>query len=134
LVSIPDVGKAVNPQAVEGQVEGAAVQGMGYALMEESKIDRGVLKTVDLATYLIPSIKDAPEIEVIPVEQGEDTGPFGAKGVGEIGIIPVAPAVANAIHDAVAVRATSLPITPEKLYWPLKQQRPQEAAPPSPSH
>lgn len=122
LVVIPDAGKVINPQTFQGQIEGAAVQGIGYALMEEAKIENGILKTQNFATYLIPSIKDAPEIEVIPVEDGEETGPFGAKGIGEIGIIPIAPAVANAIKDAVGVRPTSIPITPEKLYWLIRSK------------
>jgi CO/xanthine dehydrogenase Mo-binding subunit len=122
FVSIPDAGKVVNPQTLEGQLEGAAVQGVGYALMEEAKIARGVLKTTNFATYLTPTIMDMPDLEVIAVEEAEDTGPFGAKGIGEIGIVPVAPAIANAIADAAGIRPTSLPMTPEKLYWLLKQR------------
>ena len=121
LVSIADVGKVVNPQTLTGQLEGAAAQGLGFALLEEPKIDKGILKTTNLSTYLIPSIKDINEIEVIPVESFEEEGPFGAKGIGEIGIISVAPAIANAIYDAVGVRPLSAPMTPEKIYWLVKQ-------------
>ncbi|MCX8201793.1 MAG: xanthine dehydrogenase family protein molybdopterin-binding subunit [Candidatus Caldarchaeum sp.] len=122
LVSIADVGKVINPQTLTGQLEGAAAQGIGYALLEDPKIENGILKTTNLSTYLIPSIKDIPEIEVIPVEDAEESGPFGAKGIGEIGIISVAPAIANAIYDAVGVRPKSTPMTPEKIYWLLKNK------------
>ncbi len=123
LVAVADVGKVVNPQTLTGQLEGAAVQGIGYALLEEPKIDNGYLRTTNLSTYLIPSIKDIPEIEVFTVEDHEEQGPFGAKGVGEIGIISVAPAIANAVYDALGVRPFSLPMTPEKIYWMIKQSR-----------
>jgi xanthine dehydrogenase D subunit len=120
LVCIPDAGRVINPQTFEGQIEGAAVQGVGYAVMEEAKIAEGVLETPNFSTYLIPTVKDAPEIEVIAVESQEDTGPFGAKGVGEIGLVPIAPAVVNAIHDATGVRLYEIPATPERVYWALK--------------
>ena len=123
LVSIADVGRVVNPQTLTGQLEGAAVQGLGYALLEDAKIENGILKTNNLSTYLIPSIMDTPDIEAIPVEDYEESGPFGAKGIGEIGIISVAPAVANAIYDAVGVRPTSAPMTPEKIYWLIKAKK-----------
>ncbi|MDW8084044.1 MAG: xanthine dehydrogenase family protein molybdopterin-binding subunit [Candidatus Caldarchaeum sp.] len=123
LVSIADVGKVINPQTLTGQLEGAAAQGIGFALLEEPKIENGILKTTNLSTYLIPSILDTPEIEVIPIEDPEESGPFGAKGIGEIGIISVAPAVANAIYDAVGVRPRSAPMTPEKIYWLLKDKK-----------
>lgn len=122
LVSIADVGKVINPQTLTGQLEGAAVQGIGFALLEDPKIEGGILKTTNLSTYLIPSIKDTPDIEVIPIEDYEESGPFGAKGIGEIGIISVAPAVANAIFDAVGVRPKSAPMTPEKIYWLIKNK------------
>ncbi|MEM2238334.1 MAG: xanthine dehydrogenase family protein molybdopterin-binding subunit [Candidatus Caldarchaeum sp.] len=122
LVSIADVGRVVNPQTLTGQLEGAAAQGIGYALLEEPKIENGYVRATNLSTYLIPSIKDMPEIEAIPVEEYEDQGPFGAKGVGEIGIISVAPAIANAVYDAVGVRPLFLPMTPEKVYWLIKSR------------
>lgn len=121
LVLLPDAGRVINPQTFTGQVEGAAAQGIGYAVLEDAKIEQGILRTINLSTYLIPSIKDAPAMEVIPIETTEDTGPLGAKGVGEIGIIPVAPAVANAIKHATGVRVLEVPITPERLYRRLKE-------------
>ncbi len=123
LVCLPDAGKIINPQIFEGQIEGAALQGVGFAVMEEAKIEEGLLKTPDFSTYLIPTIQDAPEMEVVPVEIEEDTGPFGAKGVGEIGLIPIAPAIINAIYDATGTRLYEIPATPEKVYWALKKRK-----------
>ena len=120
LVVLPDAGRVINPQTFEGQVEGAAIQGLGYATIEEAKIEDGFLKTPNFATYLIPTIKDAPEIEVIAVGEAEETGPFGAKGVGEIGLVPIAPAITNAIYDATGARLFEIPATPEKVYRALK--------------
>jgi CO/xanthine dehydrogenase Mo-binding subunit len=121
VVSIVDAGKVINPVTFTGQVEGAVAQGIGYALMEEAKIEGGYLLTRDLSTYLIPSSKDVPEIEVIPVETEEPEGPFGAKGIGEIGIISVAPAILNAVADATGVEPNTIPLTHERLYWLLKE-------------
>jgi xanthine dehydrogenase D subunit len=120
LVCIPDAGRVINPQTLEGQVEGAAVQGVGYAIMEDAKIEEGRLRTPNFSTYLIPTAKDAPEIEVMPVESIEDTGPYGAKGIGEIGLVPIAPAIVNAINDATGTRLFEIPATPERVYWALK--------------
>jgi xanthine dehydrogenase D subunit len=118
-----DSGKVVNPQGFRGQCEGSVVQGVGYALTEDAIIEDGYLKTPNFTTYLIPTIMDAPEIEVTPVETFEKTGPYGAKGVGEIALVPVAGAISNAIHDAVGVRCFSLPITPERLFNALRAQK-----------
>ncbi len=122
LVCIPDAGQVINPQIFEGQIEGAAVQGIGYAIMEDPKIDKGTPKALNFSTYLIPTIKDAPEIEVLPVGEAEKTGPFGAKGAGEIGIVPIAPAVINAIYNATGTRLFEIPATPEKVYWALRRK------------
>ncbi|MDV3278164.1 MAG: xanthine dehydrogenase family protein molybdopterin-binding subunit [Nitrososphaerales archaeon] len=122
LVCLPDAGRVINPQTFEGQIEGAAVQGVGYAIMEEAKIEGGLLKTSNFSTYLIPTVKDAPEIEVIAVESVENTGPYGAKGVGEIGLVPIAPAIINAIYNATGTRLYEIPATPERVYWALKRK------------
>jgi CO/xanthine dehydrogenase Mo-binding subunit len=103
--------------------EGAVVQGLGYALTEDAIIENGHLLTPNFTTYLIPTISDAPDIEVTPVETYEKTGPFGAKGVGEIAIVPVAAAISNAIYDATGVRSFTLPITPERLFNALRAQK-----------
>ncbi len=118
-----DVGKAINPINVEGQIEGGCMIGVGFALMEQVKVDKGNIKTPNLATYLIPTAMDTPEIYPIIVEDPEVTGPFGAKGVGEPALIPTAAAIVNAIYDAVGVRITDLPVTPEKLLKEIKKER-----------
>jgi len=115
LAGAHDVGRAVNPTIVEGQIEGGLVQGLGYALTEDVRQAGGVPLHTDLAHYLIPTAADAPEITAIVVEVPEPTGPHGAKGVGEAGLVPTAPAIANAVASAIGVRITSLPITPEKI-------------------
>jgi xanthine dehydrogenase D subunit len=120
---VPDVGKVISPQNLKGQCEGAVVQGLGYALMEDAIIEDGRLKTPNFTTYLIPTIEDAPEIEVVPVETYEKTGPFGAKGAGEIAIVPVAAAISNAIYDATGVRSFTVPMTAERVFNSLRAKK-----------
>lgn len=117
-----DSGKMINPQSYTGQCEGAIVQGLGFALTEETQIEEGIVKTNNFTTYIIPTICDIPEIQVDPVETYEKIGPFGAKGLGEIGIIPVGSAVGNAIYDATGARVYTLPATPERVYRAIKEQ------------
>jgi len=106
-----DVGRAVNPTQVEGQVHGGIAQGLGMALMEEYRSGR----TDNLHDYLIPTVGDVPPIVVHLVEDPEPLGPWGAKGVGEPALVATAPAILNAIHHATGVRATHLPVTPDRL-------------------
>jgi CO/xanthine dehydrogenase Mo-binding subunit len=117
-----DSGKMINPQSYTGQCEGAIVQGLGFALTEETQIDNGLTKTNNFTTYIIPTICDVPEIQVEPVETYEKIGPFGAKGLGEIGIIPIGSAVANAICDATGARIFTLPATPERVYRAINEK------------
>jgi CO/xanthine dehydrogenase Mo-binding subunit len=114
-VACHDVGRAINPQSVEGQIQGGAVMGLGYALLEEVVLDRGTNLTTSLASYLIPTAEDVPDVEPVILESGDGQGPFGARGIGEPPIGPPAAAVANAIEDAVGVRITELPMTPERV-------------------
>jgi len=120
-----DIGRAINPQNVEGQLQGGTAQGLGYALYEDLVIDKITGNTLSdsFATYKIPSSLDIPEIEVILVEEPASSGPFGAKGVGEPGMVNVAPSIANALYDAIGVRINSLPITPEKVLSALKSKK-----------
>ena len=113
-----DVGRAINPTQVEGQIEGGIAQGIGLALMEEYLPGR----TENLHDYLIPTIGDVPEIEVIIVEDPEPLGPFGAKGVGEPGLVPTAPAILGAIRHATGVRVTKVPALPHRLRAALRAQ------------
>jgi len=111
-----DVGQAVNPTNVEGQIQGGFVQGMGYALFEEMVWEDGQLINPSMMDYKIPGALDVPaKINAIIVEEPEPTGPFGAKGVGEPAMVGVAPAVANAIANAAQLRLRQLPITPERV-------------------
>jgi aldehyde oxidoreductase len=111
MVAAHDVGKAINPTLVEGQIEGGIAQGLGLALMEEYLPGR----TENLHDYLIPTIGDVPEIECLLIEDREPLGPSGAKGVGEPGLVPTAPAILGAVHHATGVRATRVPLLPHRL-------------------
>lgn len=121
VVAAHDVGQAINPCNAEGQIEGGVGIGLGYALMENVVVENGVVQSSSFSTYLIPTSLDMPEITPILVEDPEPTGPFGAKGLGEPALIPTAAAIANAIYNAVGVRITELPITPEKLLSEIKK-------------
>jgi CO/xanthine dehydrogenase Mo-binding subunit len=116
VISVHDVGRAVNMQQVEGQIEGCLAQAVGYALLEELKTRDGIILTPHLSTYLLPTALDMPE-EIVPVvlELADQQGPFGARGVAEMPLVPFLPAVASAIHDAVGIWLTEQPFTPERV-------------------
>ena len=118
FVAAHDVGHAINPMLVEGQVQGGIAQGLGMALMEEYLPGR----TENLHDYLIPTIGDIPPIETLIIEVPDGHGPYGAKGLGEHVLIPTAPALLNAIKQATGVRMTSVPVTPSKLREAIKGQ------------
>lgn len=121
-IAAHDVGKAINPLLLEGQIYGGGLQGIGYALGERMIYDKGYLKNGTFLDYKMPTVKDAPPVQAVIVETDEQAGPFGAKGIGEPGLVPTAPAIANAIYDAVGVRIKDLPITPEKVLRALKEK------------
>jgi len=125
LVNVADVGTPINPKIVETQLSGAAIMQLGFTLFEKMEFDaQGQLRNASFAEYKIPGILDIPETitnEAVVAEQ--KTGPFGAKGVGETGTFGVSPAIANAIHDAVGVRLTSLPLNPEAVFMKLQEAR-----------
>ena len=114
-VAAHDVGQAINPQSVEGQIEGAVAMGLGYALSEEVVFREGQNLTGTFAQYLIPTAVEVPPIDPVVLESGEGMGPFNARGIGEPPIGPPAPAVAAAIHAAIGTRLTQLPFTPERV-------------------
>jgi CO/xanthine dehydrogenase Mo-binding subunit len=114
-VAAHDVGRAINPLSVEGQIAGGAVQGIGQALLEEVVMQDGVNLTGGFFQYLIPTASDVPDIEAIVLESGEGLGPFGARGIGEPPVGPPIGAIPNAIADAVGARPTRLPVTPERV-------------------
>ena len=119
FVAASDAGRALNPRALLGQIEGGLVMGIGTALTEEYEIEEGVPKTRRWADYQVPLAADAPEMHLHLVEHLTADGPYGAKGVGELPSIPAAPAICNAIEKAVGVRVTRLPVKPEDLVRPV---------------
>ena len=123
-VAAQDVGRAINPAEVEGQIHGGVVQGIGWALLEEMAYDEaGQLLTSTLMDYALPHSQDAPAITPLLVEVPSALGPFGAKGVGEPPVVPVAAAIANAIRDAVGARMRQIPMTPERVFASLREAR-----------
>jgi len=122
-VGAHDVGQALNPQAVAGQIEGSALMGQGFALCEKIIMRDGVLVTPSLSEYLIPTAEDVPETKAIILESRSGLGPFGAKGMGEPAFSPVAASIANAVADAIGVRVFDLPITPEKVVEALARKQ-----------
>ena len=121
-VAAHDVGKAINPMLLEGQIQGAGVMGMGFALSEYMIYENGTLMNPGFRDYKILTVQDIPPMQAVIVETDELEGPFGAKGVGEPGLVPSAPAIANAVYDAVGVRITDLPITAEKVLKALREK------------
>ena len=121
FTAFQDVGRVVNPDAVEGQVQGGAVQGIGWALNEEYVYDdTGVLQNASLLDYRMPTALDLPRIDTVILETPADDGPYGVRGVGEPPIVPPAGAIANAIDDAIGVRMTQLPMSPERVFWAMR--------------
>lgn len=119
-----DAGKVINPSAAEGQAEGGLAQGLGYALYENLVRREGEVVNSQLSTYIIPSIMDVPEkMQTILLEEPEPLGPHGARGIGEITLTPVAPAIFNGVYDAIGVRFSSLPLTPEMVLKGLENKK-----------
>jgi CO/xanthine dehydrogenase Mo-binding subunit len=117
VVTANDVGYAINPLGLQGQIEGGVMMGIGHALTENFIVDEGRVVTDQLARYRMPSITMTPKITSFVVEHASAEGPYGAKGVGEIVIIPTVPAITNAIYNATGVRIDRLPVDQEKLYF-----------------
>jgi CO/xanthine dehydrogenase Mo-binding subunit len=115
IVAAADGGRALNPQAFLGQVEGGIVMGIGTALTEEFKLEEGIPQTRRWKDYKTPQLGDMPEMAIHLVEESTSTGPFGAKGVGELPSIPTAPAICNAIFDATGARVYALPAKAEEI-------------------
>jgi CO/xanthine dehydrogenase Mo-binding subunit len=116
VVSANDVGKAVNPQQVQGQIEGGVVQAAGYAILENFVQKDGYVLTQHLSTYLIPTVLDTPErVQSVILEYPDPIGPWGARGMAEMPFLPLAPAVMAAVHDATGVWFSEFPLTPERV-------------------
>jgi CO/xanthine dehydrogenase Mo-binding subunit len=128
VVAAHDVGKAINPMLIEGQIDGGVSMGIGYAILEEIKLNQGTTLNPGFSNYKMMNAGEMPNIKHILIETMDPSGPYGAKGVGEIAMVPTAPAVANAIYDAVGVRIKELPITQEKIVRALKRKIHRESA------
>jgi len=123
--SVADVGRCINPQQCEGQDEGAVMQGLGHTLLEEMLYEGGQLLNANLVDYRVPRAEDLPaELQCRFVENGDGPGPFGAKGAGEGSLVPVSPAVGNALARLTGVRFRELPLTPERVWRALRERRP----------
>ena len=124
VTAVCEVGRAIHPTLCKGQIEGGTLQAIGWALMEEVKLDQGRYLNDRLATYIIPTVLDTPRMDVHLLERPWEGGPFGAKGVGELPMDGGAPAVAQAIENATGIRVPEIPATPEKLLrWSVEGQR-----------
>ena len=116
VVCADDVGKAINPNLVTGQIEGAVVQAHGYAISERLQVRNGRILNPRFSGYLIPGIGDVPtEVESVIVEHADPLGPYGARGMAEMPLIPLAPAIAAALHDATGVWFDQIPLTPDRV-------------------
>lgn len=122
IVSVNDAGKIVNPVLAAGQAIGGCAMGIGYAIMEEVSVNKGDIKNRNFSDYIIPTSKDVPNVKTYFVEDIEESGPYGAKGLGESVMIPTAPAIINAIYDAVGVRIYDLPATCDKVLLAIKNK------------
>jgi CO/xanthine dehydrogenase Mo-binding subunit len=121
---VPEVGTVVNPKGLEAQCEGGITQSIGFALMEEMHVDAAKVKTPNFTTYMVPTVEDVPKPIVVPVANTyESTGPFGAKGAGELSTIAVPAAICNAIYNAVGARLTVIPATPERVLTAIEITR-----------
>jgi xanthine dehydrogenase molybdenum-binding subunit len=121
-VAAHDVGRAINPLLLQGQIYGAALQGVGFALAEELIYEEGRLLNPNFRDYKLLTALDTVPVEPVIVEDPDAAGPYGAKGVGEPGLVPAAPAIANAIYDAVGIRLTQLPMKPENVLTALMEK------------
>lgn len=122
VVCADDVGQAINPQLVQGQIEGAVVQAYGYAVLENFLQEGGGVQTDELSTYLIPTVYDVPtRVKSVIIEQPDPLGPWGARGVGEMPYIPLVPAITAALHDATGVWFDEFPLTPDRVLKKLRE-------------
>ncbi len=122
-----DVGRVINQLGIEGQLEGGIAQGIGYALTEEVKVENGRVLNLTFTDYKIPTSCEVPELKMVFLETNDPAGPFGAKGMAEAPLVPVAPAIANAVYNATGVRINELPLTPERVLRRIQESRDSES-------
>jgi CO/xanthine dehydrogenase Mo-binding subunit len=131
-IACHDVGRAINPQQVEGQIQGGVAQGIGMALMEEVLVNEGGrMLNPGFTDYILPSVKDVPEIETVILEHDDPGGPFGARGIGEPPLIGTSPAIASAIFDAIGIPVKETPATPERVWRAIEEARQRGEFPPT---
>ena len=123
ILSAHHVGTIINPLSHQGQIDGGVVQGLGFALHEHLLDEEGRITTTNLGEYKLPSVADIPSHRTVFVYDRKGPGPFQSKPIGENGIVPTAPAVANAVYDAIGVQITDLPITSEKIYLAIRGKK-----------
>ncbi|MCK5673045.1 MAG: xanthine dehydrogenase family protein molybdopterin-binding subunit [Spirochaetales bacterium] len=121
-ISAYDIGQAINIKRAEGQIEGAAAQGLGFALTEDYIEEEGIPQTWNLSDYIIPTSMDVADIKSIILESKSGKGPYGVKGIGEPSIVAAGPAAAAAVRDAVGIEISKLPVTPEEIYWKIHKK------------
>ncbi len=124
VIVASDAGRVINPLGFQSQVEGGIVMGVGHGLMEEFRVENGIVLSDRMARYEIPRMKDSPLVESLIVEDPTSEGPFGAKGIGELVCVPTPPAIANAVYNAIGLRVDSLPVRKDKIKTWLESQRP----------
>jgi CO/xanthine dehydrogenase Mo-binding subunit len=118
-----DVGCAINPQQVEGQLQGGTTQGIGWALHEYYHYENGVLRNPSWLDYRTATSLDVPMIDTVIIEKPASVGPYGARGVGEVSITPPPAAIANAVYRASGIRLNKLPMSPESVFWAVRRSR-----------
>jgi CO/xanthine dehydrogenase Mo-binding subunit len=123
ITAVHDIGTVINPAAAVAQVQGGVAQGIGYSVFEGFKLKEGLPVTRNFATYILPTAKDVPDVDVHFVEERESHGPYGAKSLGEPPIIPVGAAIANAVYHATGVRIRELPLLPELVWKAMKHKK-----------
>jgi xanthine dehydrogenase molybdenum-binding subunit len=123
MVIANDVGRAINPMLLEGQLEGGLSMGIGYALLEKLVVEKGEVINPSFLDYKMPTVKDMPPVEIVLIETNDPAGPYGAKGIAESGTIPTAAAIANAVADALGFQLFELPMQPEVVLSAIKAQQ-----------
>jgi CO/xanthine dehydrogenase Mo-binding subunit len=123
ITNASDVGRIFNPVGHQGQINGSVVSGLGYTLMEELTVEEGRVTSLSFGDYKLPTMCDLPPLKTVLLESDVGAGPYAVRGIGEAPCAPVAPAIANAIEDAVGIRIRTLPITPEKVYRALREKK-----------
>ncbi len=115
ITVVQDVGRAINPLGLEGQIEGGIAMGIGYGLSEDLVIEDGIVRNPSFRDYKVVTAPEMPPVEIQTIENDNENGPYGAKGISELPTIVTAPAIANAVHNAIGVRFNDPPLTPEKI-------------------